>query len=398
MYMRAGEDAARDMARNAEADITNPNENKKEKMEILAKTLVNISCEVKPGDRVLVEYDNIEEAGDLAALIVREIYKNGGIPFAEIRDLQMEQELVRGCTREQLAARRIWESSRLREMDGCICLKSSEEPEGWETVPMTRRELYLSLYQKRIQDIRSQKTRWVTLFLPNRRNQEYFGGNSWELLDYYCNACNINYKRLRKAMKSLVKYMNRTSQVHITGPGTDLSFSIEGMNAIPCAGEHNMPDGEVYTAPVIDSAEGWICFNVPTVYRGRILEHVTLHFHRGKVTDIHADGGFPEKEDFLNDPGAVCLGEFALGLNPVIDRPLIDSLFDEKAGGSFHLALGNAYANADNGSRSQIHWDLVCLQTPQWGGGEISFDGVKIRQDGRFQIEELLCCNPENLI
>ena len=201
-----------------------------------------------------------------------------------------------------------------------------------------------------------------------------------------------------EAMKPLEKLMTEADKVHIKGPGTDLRFSIKDIPAIRCAGERNIPDGECFTAPVKDSVEGHIQFNAETLYHGTVFNDIRLEFEKGKV--VKATGSDEEKLNSIldTDEGGRFIGEFAIAFNPYITEPMRDILFDEKIAGSFHFTPGNAYDIADNGNRSDIHWDMVLIQRPDYGGGEIWFDDVLIRKDGMFVIPELKGLNPENLV
>ena len=199
-------------------------------------------------------------------------------------------------------------------------------------------------------------------------------------------------------MDNLVELMNRTDKVRIVGKGTDISFSIKDIPAIKCAGEMNIPDGEVYTAPVKDSVNGTIAYNTPTEYQGVTYTDVTLKFENGKIVEATANDNERVNKVFDTDEGARYVGEFAIGVNPFITKAMKNILFDEKIRGSIHFTPGNAYEDADNGNRSAIHWDLVLIQTEEYGGGEIYFDDVLIRKDGIFVLDELKCLNPENLM
>jgi len=215
--------------------------------------------------------------------------------------------------------------------------------------------------------------------------------------NFYFNVCNLDYRKMSAEMDALVEFMNKTNMVTIKGPGTNLSFSIKDIPAIKCAGEFNIPDGEVFTAPVKNSVNGIIKYNIPQVETGVTYENVELEFKDGKI--IHASSSEDEKlNKFLDtDPGARYVGEFAIGVNPYITKPMKDGLFDEKIMGSFHLTPGRCYEEASNGNKSAIHWDLICIQTPEYGGGEIYFDDVLIRKDGLFVVEPLEGLNPDNL-
>jgi aminopeptidase len=215
--------------------------------------------------------------------------------------------------------------------------------------------------------------------------------------DFYFRVCTLDYAKMAAAMDPLIALLERTDRVKITGPGTDLAFSIRGIPAVKCSGLRNIPDGEVYTAPVKDSVNGVISYNAPAVYQGFTYENIRLEFKDGRIIGATANECEKINKVFDTDAGARYIGEFALGVNPFIERPMKDTLFDEKISGSFHFTPGNAYEKAFNGNKSAIHWDLVCIQTPAYGGGEIFFDDILIRQDGRFVLEELQGLNPENL-
>ena len=186
--------------------------------------------------------------------------------------------------------------------------------------------------------------------------------------------------------------------MELKGPDCDLRFSIKGISAVACGGSHNIPDGEVFSCPVKESVEGEITYNAPTVYQGTSFDRIHLKFEKGKI--VHADGTNPVRlnEILDSDAGARYIGEFAIAFNPHILEPMRDILFDEKIAGSFHFTPGQAYEEADNGNRSQVHWDMVQIQRPEYGGGEIWFDGELIRKDGIFVKEELKKLNPDYLL
>ena len=203
---------------------------------------------------------------------------------------------------------------------------------------------------------------------------------------------------MQPGMKALKELMDATDRVEIKGPGTDLTFSIKGIPAIPCGGSHNIPDGEVFTAPVKDSVQGYVSYNAPSIYQGCPFDNIRLEFKDGKV--VNATSSNTEKLNHIldSDPGARYIGEFALGFNPHILQPMRDILFDEKISGSFHFTPGQCYEQTENGNKSQVHWDMVCIQREDCGGGTIHFDGKLIRENGRFVPKELHGLNPENLV
>ena len=245
---------------------------------------------------------------------------------------------------------------------------------------------------------RVKHTKWCILRYPNASMAQMSKMNTEEFEDFFFNVCNLNYEKMSKAMENLKNLMNQTDKVHILGKGTDLHFSIKGIPAEKYRGTFNIPDGEVASAPVKDSVNGVITYNTETTYNGITFNHVKFEFENGKIVKATADKEKELNEILDTDEGARYIGEFAIGLNPYIENPIGDTLFDEKIKGSFHFTPGDSLEESDNGNKSSIHWDIINIQTPEYGGGEIYFDDVLIRKDGRFVLAELECLNPENLI
>jgi aminopeptidase len=216
--------------------------------------------------------------------------------------------------------------------------------------------------------------------------------------DFYFRVCTLDYSRMIPGMEALKQAMMKTDEVHITGPGTDLKFNIKGMNAIPCGGEYNIPDGEVFTAPIKDSVNGVLQYNCATIYQGVSFENIRLVFRKGKIVEATSNNTKRLNEILDTDGGARFIGEFAIAFNPHILNPMQDILFDEKIAGSFHFTPGKCYETTDNGNHSSIHWDMVCIQRPEYGGGEIRFDGQVIRKDGLFLPKPLQKLNPAYLL
>jgi aminopeptidase len=199
-------------------------------------------------------------------------------------------------------------------------------------------------------------------------------------------------------MKALADLMNKTDRVHLKGPGTDLQFSIKGIGAVPCGGLRNIPDGEVFSCPVKDSVEGVIQYNAPTVYLGTSFDNIRLVFKKGKIVEATSNNTKRLNEILDTDAGSRYIGEFAIGFNPHIKEPMRDILFDEKIAGSFHFTPGQAYEEGGNGNKSAVHWDMVCIQRADYGGGEIWFDDKLVRKDGLFVPKALQKLNPDQLL
>lgn len=367
------------------------------RIEQLAKNLVNYSCRVQPGEKVLIDFIG-HDAEALTKALVNEVYLAGGLPFLQETNQRLIRTQLLGATQELFEAQTSWDALRMQQMDCYIGIRGANNITEWADVPSDKLALYQKYWQKPVHsDIRVNTTKWVVLRYPNPSMAQSANMSTDAFEDFYFNVCTLNYNHMSKAMDALVALMERTDKVRIVGPGTDLSFSIKGMPAIKCAGELNIPDGEVFSAPLKTSVNGKLSYNTPAVYQGFTYEHIALEFKDGQIISSTANNTERITEVFNTDEGARYIGEFAIGVNPYILNPMKDTLFDEKIMGSFHFTPGNAYEECNNGNQSAIHWDLVCIQTPEYGGGEIYFDDILIRKDGRFVIDELLCLNPENL-
>lgn len=369
-----------------------------ERIKTLAEGLVNYSMEVGKGDKVYVHHIG-ESTTDLARQVIKEIYKAGGVPFAHYTDQRVLREVLLHATQEQMELMAKVDGAEMAEMDCYIGIRGTDNVSELSDVPGEKMAIYEKYYQTPVHHgIRVPKTRWVVLRYPNSSMSQLANMSKEAFEKFYFDVCNLDYSKMGEAMESLRKYLDRTDKVQIKGPGTDLTFSIKDIPSIPCAGYRNIPDGEVYTAPVRNSINGKLTYNTPAVYQGFTYENISFEFEDGKIVKATANDTNRINEVLNTDEGARYIGEFAIGVNPHILHPMKDTLFDEKIMGSFHFTPGNCYDEASNGNSSSIHWDLVCIQTPEYGGGEIYFDDVLIRKDGRFVVGELESLNPENLI
>ena len=368
-----------------------------DRIKILAKNLVNYSMKVQKDDKVLVHYTG-PSTGDLARQVIKEVYKVGGVPFSEYTNTSVQREVLLNCTKEQMELMAKRDAAFMEEMDCYVGIRGSDNISELSDVQSHNMAIYEKYYSTPVHhDVRVKKTRWVVLRYPNSAMAQLADTSLERFEDFYFDVCNLDYSKMLVAMERLVELMNKTDKVKILGTGTDLEFSIKDIPAIPCAGEANIPDGEVYTAPVKKSINGILTYNVPAVFQGFTFENISLTFRDGQIIDARANDTQRLNKILDTDEGARYIGEFAIGVNPYITKPMKDTLFDEKIMGSFHFTPGNCYENTSNGNKSAIHWDLICIQTPEYGGGEIYFDDVLIRKDGRFVIPELESLNPENL-
>ncbi|MCL2670563.1 MAG: aminopeptidase [Clostridiales bacterium] len=364
----------------------------------LACGLVNFSVALQPGENILIE--NIGGCDDLTRAIIKEVYRVGGKPFLWIGDKAMDRELWMHCTPEQLQIRAGVDAALMGQMQAYIGVRGGANSSETSDVPSDRMNDYMTHYWNPVHgDIRVKKTRWCVLRYPSPGMAQQAGQSTEAFEDFYFKVCNLDYSKMDRAMDAMAALLANTDRVRIVGPAdTDLSFSIKGIPSEKCAGQKNIPDGEIYTAPVRDSVNGVIHYNTPSLESGFTYEDIRFEFKDGKIIHATANDTARINEMLDIDEGARYVGEFAIGVNPYINVPMKDTLFDEKIAGSIHFTPGRAYDEADNGNRSAKHWDLVLIQTPEYGGGEIYFDGILIRKDGRFVLPELFDLNPENLV
>lgn len=368
------------------------------RFEKLADVLITHSTELQVGEHILIEAFDIPD--DMVLALVQRARAAGGHPHAVIRSARITRALVEGAGDDQLNTWAGYDLERMKKMDCYIGLRGAHnvsEMSGLEDVQM---QAFARQYQKPVHmDERVNRTRWVVLRWPTPSMAQLAGKSSDVFSSFYFDVCTMDYAKMAAAAEPLIDLMNKTDRVHIKGPGdTDLMFSIKDIPARPCAGQRNIPDGECFSAPVRDSVNGVIHYNTPTIYQGRSFENVKLTFKDGKIVEATADQGADDLAGiFDTDEGARYIGEFAIGFNPYIQHAMKDILFDEKIAGSLHFTPGQAYEDADNGNRSEIHWDLVLIQRPEYGGGEIWLDDVLIRKDGVFLIDALKGLNPDQL-
>ena len=362
----------------------------------LAKTLVNFSVQAKPGDKVLIEGRGTGTT-PLVQAIIRECIHVGALPFAEITDPVITREIIRADNDELFILKDEFARERMKQMDCYIGIGSPDNLNELADLPGELMARY-NKYSRPSLEQRVNHTQWVVLRYPNPGMAQSAKMSQEGFEDFFFNVCNLDYSRMDEAMKALQTLMEQTDEVRLVGPGTDLKFSIKGIPVIRCAGELNIPDGEIYTAPVKDSVQGTLRYNTPSNYLGFTFDDIVLTFENGKIVQATSNDNDKINQIFDTDEGARYIGEFAIGVNPYIEHPMLDTLFDEKIKGSFHFTPGSSYENAYNGNDSAVHWDLVCIQREDYGGGEMYFDGVLVRKDGIFVLPELTGLNPETLI
>jgi aminopeptidase len=366
------------------------------RMRRLAEVLVDHSIKLKKGEVVYIE--TFDMPSEMVEVLIDKVYEVGGVPLISLRSVKVLRKFYMGADEATMRLTGETELEKMKRAQAYIGMRGSHNITETSDVPAEKMKLYNQYWWGPVHTGRRlTDTRWVVLRWPTSAMAQQAEMSTEGFEDFYFKTCTLDYDRMSKAMDPLVRLMQRTDRVRLVSPGTDLEFSIKGIPIIKSDGERNIPDGEVYTAPVRDSVNGTIQYNTKTLYQGKVFENILLKFKDGRIHEGTSSNTKAMNAILDTDEGARYVGEFAIGLNPFVNKPMLDTLFDEKIAGSIHFTPGNAYDIAFNGNRSTIHWDIVLIQTPEWGGGEIFFDDVLIRKDGRFVIEDLMGLNPEKL-
>lgn len=360
----------------------------------LAQLLIDYSTQLRKGDRALL--DLIDVPDEFGVELIRAVRAAGATPLVEARHSRLTREILRGTDEKHAGLIRDVELFRMKRVQAYIAVRGSHNATENSDVPGDRLAMY-SRVLRPVLNYRVNKTRWVVLRWPSPSMAQAAGMSTEAFENLYFRVCTMDYRKMARAMAPLERRMKKADRVHLRGPGTDLTFSIKGIGAKMCKGDRNIPDGEVFSCPVKNSVNGFIQFNTPTIYSGTKFDNIRLEFKDGKITSATGSNTRRLNEILDTDAGARYIGEFSLGFNPHIESPMCDILFDEKIAGSLHFTPGQAYEDCDNGNRSAVHWDMVLIQRPEWGGGEVWFDGELIRKDGIFVPKELKPLNPANL-
>ena len=362
----------------------------------LAQLIVHHSTELKAGEAAMIEAFDL--ADGLVLDLIEEIQKVGAIPVVHLRSNAAIRAQLMHATEASMKLQGELELAQMKQVQAYIGIRASANVSELADVPPA----HMALYQKHVTQpvhlgYRVNHTRWVVMRWPNAAMAQLANMSTEAFERFYFDVCTLDYARMAAAMEPLRQRMLATDRVHIKGPGTDLRFSIKGIGAVPCEGRRNLPDGECFSAPVRDSVEGTIAYNTQSVYLGTTYQDITFTFEKGRI--VKATGTPQDKLDQLldTDEGARYIGEFSLGFNPHVLHPMKDTLFDEKIAGSLHFTPGQCYETTNNGNKSKVHWDLVLIQRPEYGGGEIRFDGELIRKDGLFVVDDLKGLNPDRL-
>ena len=360
----------------------------------LAKLLTGFSVKLQKGEKVLIDAFDVPD--EMTVALVRAARACGAVPLVQVHHARITRELSREAQEEGYDVHSAVQLAQMKKMDAYVAFRGGDNMTEMSDVPPEKMKM-VSKKMKPVLDWRVKKTKWCVLRWPSPSMAQAAGMSTEAFEEFYFRVCTLDYRKMEPGMKALKAAMEATDLVEIKGPGTDLRFSIKGISAIPCGGTHNIPDGEVFTAPVRTSVQGVITYNAPTVYQGTAFDNVRLEFKDGKIVKATANNTERLNAIFDSDAGARYVGEFAIGFNPHVLQPMRDILFDEKINGSFHFTPGQCYEETENGNRSQVHWDLVNIQREEYGGGTIHFDGKLIRENGRFVPKALQALNPERL-
>src|SRR2546423_176135 len=347
----------------------------------LAKLLVEYSIRLKRDETVLIEGFDIPD--EMTVALIRAVRKAGGVPFAQTYQTRVNRALALEASDRQINGMASQELARMKKMDAYIAMRGSDNITELSDVPPEKMKL-IGRKMRPVQDQRVKKTKWVVLRWPTPSMAQLAGMSTEAFEDFYFDVCTLDYRKLQPGMKALKALMDKTDRVELKGPGTDLRFSIKGIGSVICGGDRNIPDGEVFSCPVKDSVQGHVLFNAPSIYQGTGFDSIRLEFKDGRIVKATSNNSEKLNKILDSDPATRYISELPLGLNPFVLHVMRDILFDEKIAGSFHFTPGQAYDDADNGNRSQVHWDMVCIQRPDYGGGEVYFDGKLVRKDGEF--------------
>jgi len=356
-----------------------------------AKILVDYAARIKAGDRVLIEATTAAEP--LVRALYSRIMEMGGhpVPLLELPD--QEEIFFANARGEQLDYPPTFRKIAYDQFESRIriaSLMNTRALTGVDPKKLARRQKAVSqVIEAQMRRGATGEFKWVTTLFPTAGYAMEAEMSLRDYEDFVYRACHADtadpvayWKSVEDEQAKMIKRIEGKQQVSLRGPNVDLSLSIKGRKFINSCGTHNMPDGEIYTGPVEDSVNGWVRFTYPAIYNGVAVEGIELTFTSGKVTSAKAVHNEPYLLEMLNsDAGSRYLGEFAIGTNFEIDRFTRNILFDEKIGGTFHMALGAGYPETGSKNKSVIHWDMICDMR---NDAEIEVDGDVIYRNGAF--------------
>jgi len=350
--------------------------------EQLADILVNYSTATNKGDRVLITMMETD-TWPLARAVHAAAVRAGAHPHIEFQSTLLQRDLIKGSVPDQFDKSHELQKKGIRWADVYIGLRGASNPHELQGIEPER----ISAFRKslgKVSALRTELTRWVLVRVPNAAFAQQAGMSTDEMMDFFFNATLLDWKEEGNRYKEIQKVLQSSEIVRIVSDNTDLSLSTKGRKYLIDDGHINMPGGEVYTAPIDDSTEGYISFEFPAVFAGQFVEGIKLSFSKGEVVEAKADKNEALLHQLIEmDDGAKRIGEFGVGTNYGISRYCYDLLFDEKIGGTAHIALGRAYPECGGINKSAFHWDLIKDLRSQ---GILYLDGKKMIEKGEFFI------------
>jgi aminopeptidase len=363
----------------------------------LAGLLVDYSLELREGQ--VLRIDSLDAGGPLVLAVYAAALRAGGLPYTNVGLSGLGEALLRHGSDEQLTYLSPIQWEEIEQLDALVTVWSETNTRALSRVDPARHAAYIAAQRKlsnrRWERISSGDMRWCGTLFPTNAHAQEAEMSLAEYEDFVFAACHVHeenpaahWRTLSAELEARARELGAVSELRIVGPDTDLRLGVEGRSWLAADGRFNMPDGEVFTSPVENATEGIIRFTFPAVYHGREVEDVRLRFEEGRVVEAEAARG----DDYLGslldmDAGARVLGEVAFGLNYEIDRFTRNILFDEKIGGTMHLALGSGFPQTGGRNTSGLHWDMICDLRQE---GEVYADGELIWKDGRFLAEPAL--------
>lgn len=354
------------------------------RVEALAEILVNYSVKVKAGDVVLIS------ATELAQPLVEQVYTKileaGAFPRLKLSFSNLTPLFYKHAQDAQLSTLLEIDEQEYRDADALINIKAPANVKELSSVDPQKISRRMKAMEPIMDIVLGKDMRWVLVNYPTQALAQEAAMSLAEYEHFVYSATNIDWRRQSQEQERLKAVFDKGSEVRIQGPGTDLRLSIAGRVGEKCDGHKNMPDGEVFYAPIEDSAEGRITYDYPAIFQGQEVDGICLEFKKGVVVKATAEKNQPLLDSVLNiDEGARRLGEFGIGFNYGLDRFSKDILFDEKIGGTIHLAIGKAYPAIGGKNKSAIHWDMI---KDLRKGGILSLDGKVVQKDGVFMLDE----------
>ncbi|MCD4802139.1 MAG: aminopeptidase [Anaerolineales bacterium] len=361
------------------------------RIQTLAKILVEHSARVVPGDRVAIEATTAAEP--LVRALFQEILTHGGFPYPLLKFPEQNRELFSFGSDDQLSHVDQLRSQVYNQFESRIRIHSLTNPNQLVDFPPEKQTIFQQAQSPILATQMDRGARdefkWVTTLFPTPAYAREAGMSLTVFEDFVYEACFADrdnpidlWQQVKENQKAALSLFQGHDRIQLKGPNIDLELSVKDRTFINCFGTNNMPDGEIFTGPVEESLNGWVRYSYPAIYSGVTVKGVELTFKDGKVIQASAE----EQEDYLlklldTDPGARYVGEFAVGMNTGIQQFSGNILFDEKIGGTIHIAIGAGYPETGSKNKSALHWDMICDMRSD---STITVDNSLVYQDGEF--------------